>query len=743
MTYPGAVARLSRGLWPAAAIALLGTVLLALPAGRALEQSVGLSWLYALRGDREPPKDVSIVAIDARAAVALGLPPNPKEWPRRLHAELLPYLSRAGARLVVLDLLFSSPRNDQDDKTLARAIAQAGNVILAAQLERDTEPLRDVRQKLVRESYVEPIALFADAALGVAPMVLPKTPRIDMFWAFKEEGWGTPGLPAVVLQAFEREAYPALLALASKHGAGAGLPEALGNRRIERTVWSVRKAFLNAGLPAHAAEEERAAGVARLLALYAGDGVRYLNFYGGPAQIATHPYDRALAAARGEPGAGPLDFAGKVVMIGLAGLAQTKQRENDHTVYSREDGVDLSGVEIAATAIANLLDGSSLHSPGSGPLAFMLAGTFMLAFACRLLPIEAAAMSAVLAAAGYLLFARWQFAQAALWWPLVVPLAVQTPAALALGLWLQHRDVRRERDTVRRLLDVGRPSDHALVRARTPTNDALDELARTLGPLPDGGRMVFSTCLIGDVESYTQLGEKLGPSALLQLMNRYFETVFPPIERNGGVVMDKVGDSIGAVWLSLDSDSDLRSRALQAGLDLQSALRAFNALGDHPPVNVRFGLHYGKVAFGLWGTKERFENRVVGDTLNTAARIEALNKDLGTRLLASAETLDRLPQWLARPVGRFRLVGSETAIEVCQPLGRAAEADDEQHWLCERSREALAAFTAADFGKAQILWKSIQARHSADGPARYHMERCGRMKEPPADWDGTIGQTEK
>ncbi len=733
MTYPSAVARLARGLWPAAAIALLGAVLLALPAGRALEQSVGLSWLYALRGDREQPKDVSIVAIDARASAALSLPPNPKEWPRRLHAELLPYLSGAGARLVVLDLLFSSPRNDEDDAILARAIAQAGNVILVAQLDRDTEPLRDVRQKLLRESYVEPIALFADAALGVAPVVLPKTPRIDMFWAFKEEGWETPGLPAVVLQAFERDAYPALLALASKHGSGAGLPEALGNRRIERTVWSVRRAFLAAGLPAHAGEQEHAVGGARLLALYAGDGVRYLNFYGGPARIATHPYDRVLAAARSGPGAGPLDFAGKVVLIGLAEFAQTKQRDNYHTVYSRADGVDLSGVEIAATAIANLLDGSSLRSPGSGPLALMIAGTFMLAFACRLLPITAAAAIAVIAGAGYLLFARWQFAQTALWWPVVVPLAVQTPAALALGLWLQYRDVREERDTIRRLLGVPAP------------NRALDKLASDLGPLPNRTGVVFSTCLNGDIEGYTELSEQLGPTALLELMNRYFETVFAPIQRNRGVVIDNVGDAMQAVWLSSGSAPERRSQALQAGLEIHSALRAFNALGDHPPVNVLLGLHCGEVAFGPFGVEGRVENRVVGDVVNMAARIRALNKEVGTSLLASAQTLEGLPQWLARPVGRFRLMGSQAALEVYQPLGMTAEADNEQRWLCERSREALAAFTAADFGQARPLWESIQARHPDDGPAAYYVEQREKIKQAgvPPGWDGTIRQTRK
>jgi adenylate cyclase len=551
-----------------------------------------------------------------------------------------------------------------------------------------------------------------------------------MFWAFKEEGWETPGLPAVVLQALDRGAYPELLALAAKHGAR--LPGALEDRHIERSVWSVRKAFLAAGLPARAFEQEKAGPAARLLSLYAGDSIRYLNFYGGPAQVPTYPYDRVLAAARGDPGAAPIDFAGKVVLVGLAELAQTKQRDNYHTVYTREDGVDLSGVEIAATAIANLLDGSSLRWPGWGRLALMLAGTFMLGFACRLLPLAAAAAIALLAAAGYLVFARWQFAVTALWWPVVVPLAVQTPAALALGLWLQYRDVRRERDTIRRLLGVPAP------------NHALDELARNLGPLPDRQGLVFSTCLIGDIESYTKLSEQLGPSALLQLMNRYFETVFPPIQRNRGVVIDNIGDAMQAVWLSSRSDPQLRSHALQAGLDIQSALRTFNLLDDHPPMNVRLGLHCGEVAFGPWGAEGRVENRIVGDIVNTAARIQALNKDMGTRLLASGQTLDQLADWLARPVGRFRLVGRQATLDVYQPLGMAAEAGDDQRWLCERSREALAAFTAAEFDQARALWETILARHPADGPARYHVALCDQLKaEPPADWDGTIRQTRK
>jgi adenylate cyclase len=312
------------------------------------------------------------------------------------------------------------------------------------------------------------------------------------------------------------------------------------------------------------------------------------------------------------------------------------------------------------------------------------------------------------------------------------PLGLALPGALVLGLALQYREVRRERDTIRRLLGVPAP------------NHALDELARNLGPLPNREGLVFSTCLIGDVEGYTKISEQLGPAALLQLMNRYFETVFPPIQRNRGVVIDNIGDAMQAVWLSRDSDPALRSQALQAGVDMQEALRRFNTLDDHPPMNVRLGLHCGEVAFGPWGAAGRVENRIVGDIVNTAARIQALNKDMGTRLLASGPTLAQLPQWLARPVGRFRLVGRQATLEVFQPLGLAAQAGDELRWLCDQSTQAMAAFTAGDFTLARARWESVLVRHPGDGPARYHVALCANLQaQPPSDWDGVIGQTRK
>jgi adenylate cyclase len=720
--------RALQGIGPGLAVAALGALLLALPVGEALERDAGLALLYALRGERAPPQSVCIVAIDARAAAALGLPPNPKEWPRRLHAELLDFLVREGARVVVFDLLFASPREPTDDRLLAEAIARAGNVLLAAQLERDTEPVRNNAHKLVHERYVAPMPQLAQAALGAAPAVLPKSARIDLFWAFKEEGFETPGLAAVALQAFAREGYPALRGRLDPRP---DLPQTLGAQPLERTVLALRQAFRD-GPGTAPAQPPPADDLARLIALYSGPAVRTLNFYGGPARITTHPYDRVLAAARGEPAVPPGTFAGKVVFVGLAEMAQTRQRDNYHTVYTRDDGVDLSGVEIGTTAVANLIDGSSLRGPGGAGLMALLAGMFALGFATRLLPIGGAAAAVLGAGAAYLLFARSQFAGAWVHWPVAGPLGLQLPAALALGLVLQYREVRRERDTIRRLLGVPAP------------NHALDELARNLGPLPNREGLVFSTCLIGDVEGYTKISEQLGPSALLQLMNRYFETIFPPIQRNRGVVIDNIGDAMQAVWLSRDSDPGLRSLALQAGADMQEALRQFNTLDDHPPMNVRLGLHCGEVAFGPWGAAGRVENRIVGDIVNTAARIQALNKDMGTRLLASGPTLARLPQWLARPVGRFRLVGRQATLEVFQPLGLAAQASDELRWLCEQSTQAMAAFTAGDFELARARWETVLARNPDDGPGRYHVALCAKLQAaPPADWDGVIGQTRK
>ena len=120
-------------------VAFGGLVALALAPWFDVEQQLGLAWLYAARGERAPPDEVVIIAIDETSAQKLGVSARPSDWPRGMHGELVEALAYAGARLIVFDLTFEVPSLEpEEDLRFADAIAAAGNVLVTHSLNRET-----------------------------------------------------------------------------------------------------------------------------------------------------------------------------------------------------------------------------------------------------------------------------------------------------------------------------------------------------------------------------------------------------------------------------------------------------------------------------------------------------------------------------------------------------------------------------------------------------------------------------
>ncbi|NNG45717.1 MAG: adenylate/guanylate cyclase domain-containing protein, partial [Deltaproteobacteria bacterium] len=125
---------------------------------------------------------------------------------------------------------------------------------------------------------------------------------------------------------------------------------------------------------------------------------------------------------------------------------------------------------------------------------------------------------------------------------------------------------------------------------------------------------------------YTSLAESLGPKDLAGFMNRYYEAVFDPIKRHRGMVSNVVGDSMLALWLTVRDDTASMSNACQAALEISGAMREFRKTHEEMALPTRIGLHSGEIVLGNVGAGHHFEYRPVGDIVNTATRIEGLNK---------------------------------------------------------------------------------------------------------------------
>ncbi|MGE5137982.1 MAG: adenylate/guanylate cyclase domain-containing protein, partial [Rudaea sp.] len=467
---------------------------------------------------------------------------------------------------------------------------------------------------------------------------------------------------------------------------------------------------------------------ASLLRLYSGDDGRYLDYYGPPRTVKTLPYYQALRSPQ------PVDLSvrGKAVFVGFSAALPSEQdpiRDDYRTVFSRPDGLDLSGVEIAATAFANLVEDREVR-PIEFPwnLFLFLSWGFVLGVVCRSVRTAAAVACVVLAGVIYALTARHQFAAAGLWLPLVVPLCLQPAAAMFGGLWLRYREAGGERELIKRIFGYYLP-EHVV-----------DRLARSVGPMTSDNQVVFGVCLATDAERYTTLSETMEPNQIAALMNDYYAALFEPVERHGGIVSDVVGDAMLAIWAGSSAERSLRNRACHAALDIAEAVRKFGAGGERSMIPTRIGLHSGRMLLGNIGASRHFEYRAVGDIVNTATRIEGLGKYVGSRLLVSEDVLDGLDEFLARPLGSFLLAGKTQPVRVSELLVRRVDAGDPHEWLCRRFALALDAYREQRWIEAGEILAEILAAFPEDGPAWFFLRRCEHLAAhpPQGPWDPTI-----
>lgn len=154
------------------------------------------------------------------------------------------------------------------------------------------------------------------------------------------------------------------------------------------------------------------------------------------------------------------------------------------------------------------------------------------------------------------------------------------------------------------------------------------------------GEIGEATILFTDIAGFTTIAEYLAPNELVAALNEYLETVLEPIRRNGGVVNTFIGDGLFASFNMPLACTDHASAAVQAAIDIQRAVGS-RTFGDQGvALATRIGISTGHVIGGSVGAGKRMSYTLLGDTVNLAARLEALNKEHGTRILVSQSTRD-------------------------------------------------------------------------------------------------------
>ena len=232
--------------------------------------------------------------------------------------------------------------------------------------------------------------------------------------------------------------------------------------------------------------------------------------------------------------------------------------------------------------------------------------------------------------------------------------------------------------------------------------------------------------LFSDLEGFTKMSHAIEPEMVAKLLNRYLDMLSDVVLEHGGVIDKFVGDAVVAFWGAPIARPDDGERAARAGYALWRAGEAFReevaAMDATLPKigKTRVGLHYGEAVVGNFGGENRIQYTALGDSMNTAARLEAANKALDSSVMASVIRRRSGKEWW-RPMGAVVLRGRAKPVELMEPAPDFPAPD----------RQRLAdAYKAARNGdaKAVDIVRDVSARHPHDAALKnllYRMQNLG------------------
>lgn len=503
--------------------------------------------------------DIYVIGIDEETLTALG---PFQSWGRDVTASLIETLSadpKNAPAVIGVDIGFYGSRTQAEDDRLVRAVQHAGNVVLADYV-----------------SFGSVVTEHRDGSFSVGTQA---------------KSLETP--------------FPALRNAALSDGHTNVFPDEDGV--IRRSMQSI--AYADETVGSFAYEVYRAYTGDEIQPPLDRDGQWYVPYSGLPMDYfgAAGEGSSFIRVLRGEF---PTElFAGSIVLIGpySAGLL-----DSYYTPVSRD--TQMYGVEIHANVVQALLEGNFKRDlPKSAGLALLLA-LMLAAYAvsCRLDFRVAAACAAALSAL-YLALCLFAYGRGLIL-PIIYPL---------LGVWLTYffrsfYNYWLERQERRRLVDI-------FSRYLSP-QIAGDIARKGEAALALGGQKKDIAVLFVDIRGFTSLSERMEPERVVEFLNRYLALTTRCIFDNLGTVDKFIGDATMAIWGAPAEVDDYVYRAVKTGLDMAAGAAALDRAlpaDSRGQVGFGIGIHCGDAVVGNIGTDFRMEYTAIGDTVNTAARLEA------------------------------------------------------------------------------------------------------------------------
>ncbi len=398
------------------------------------------------------------------------------------------------------------------------------------------------------------------------------------------------------------------------------------------------------------------------------------------------------AASRGEsappPIVDPSEFKDSIVLLGVwaAGLQDLRPTPLDPK---------FRGVEVHATALDNILRGDFVNEV---PFlyAILLTLIFIGAIAASIIFVDSLVVAGLVSALliSSLLGTSALFALSNFWLPTFLPLLGMVLATVGSFSWKYALEGRERRFLKSAFRCYVSPA-------------VIEKIIADPSRLKLGGEKRELSIFFSDIKGFTAISERLEPTKLSELLNRYLTEMTGIIQRSGGTVDKYVGDAVVAFWNAPLNVSDHADRAVKAALECQQKLRELSPLWHQEfgvELSARIGIHTGLVSVGNFGSEDRFNYTMIGDAANLASRLEGANKKFGTEVLISEDTYRKLSRREGvRSLGAVKVLGREAAVQVFEPLqeGRFSR----EH--LEQFESGVDAFQTGDLNRALSAFGSL------------------------------------
>ena len=283
------------------------------------------------------------------------------------------------------------------------------------------------------------------------------------------------------------------------------------------------------------------------------------------------------------------------------------------------------------------------------------------------------------------------------------------------------------------------------------SHDVVKEIISDPSRLQLGGTNRHMTAIFTDVKGFSTISEQLDPEELVSLLNRYLSAMSDIVLAEKGTIDKYEGDAIIAFFGAPLDLADHAMRACVSAIKMKKAEEELNKVImeqklSPSPLLTRIGINTGNMVAGNMGTANKMNYTIMGNAVNLAARLEGVNKQYGTWILASEDTIKETgQQLLSRKLDRVRVVGINEPVRLHELIELYELAESSQKKLVSTFHDALDHFEKRDWKSAAGGFKEALSIKNDDHPSRMYLERCEQfvVKPPDDKWDGVYNLTSK